>query len=141
MRAPCLSFICAGLCRTTSSVYPQDAPCGAGASHSRVSAGVPATHFLLLDLSTPQVYHAPGVATRAVGSYPTLSPLPRERGGILSVALSVSRSAGPFPLGRRVLFVARTFLPGARPRSDRLTCICAKLQDCAHLQRLIPEKS
>src|SRR5690606_8398708 len=32
---------------------------------------------------------APPVDSRAVGSYPTLSPLPRERGGLLSAALSL----------------------------------------------------
>ena len=35
------------------------------------------------------VYLAASVAGRAVGSYPTLSPLPRKRGGLLSVALSL----------------------------------------------------
>ena len=35
------------------------------------------------------VYRAVHVAMAAVGSYPTLSPLPSEEGGLLSVALSL----------------------------------------------------
>jgi len=52
---------------------------------------------------------------KAVGPYPTFSPLPRRgRGGIFSVALSVPRHpAGAFPLGSVSLCVARTFLPPA----------------------------
>src|SRR5690606_22805729 len=48
----------------------------------------------LFGLAPGGVYRAASVAGRAVGSYPTLSPLPRppfraERGGLLSVALSL----------------------------------------------------
>ncbi len=49
----------------------------------------------LFGLAPTGVYRATPVAGRAVGSYPTLSPLPpsRENGGLLSVALSVARSS------------------------------------------------
>ena len=47
------------------------------------------------------VYRAAPVARRAVGSYPTLSPLPRKRGGLLSVALSL-RSPSPDVIRHRV---------------------------------------
>ena len=43
----------------------------------------------LFGLAPGGVYRAAPVASRAVGSYPTLSPLPRVRGGLLSVALSL----------------------------------------------------
>src|SRR3954462_12264806 len=44
----------------------------------------------LFGLAPGGVYRAAPVASRAVGSYPTLSPLPRQsRGGLLSVALSL----------------------------------------------------
>ena len=56
-----------------------------------------ATIRLLFGLAPGGVYHAVPVTSDAVGSYPTLSPLPRpkRRGGLLSVALSLnSRLAG-----------------------------------------------
>jgi len=43
----------------------------------------------ILGISTREVYPATFVAESAVGSYPTISPLPRKRGGIFSVALAV----------------------------------------------------
>ena len=43
----------------------------------------------LFGLAPDGVYHANLITELAVGSYPTLSPLPRKRGGILSVALSL----------------------------------------------------
>lgn len=43
----------------------------------------------LFGLAPGGVYPATRVATRAVRSYRTISPLPRKRGGIFSVALSV----------------------------------------------------
>lgn len=54
----------------------------------------------LLEIAHRRVYHAPIFTNRAVGSYPTLSPLPTEVGGLLSVALSVPwtpflKSKGP----------------------------------------------
>ncbi len=43
----------------------------------------------LFGLAPGGVYLATAVTSGAVGSYPTLSPLPRRRGGLLSVALSL----------------------------------------------------
>ena len=43
----------------------------------------------LFGLAPGGACHAAGVAVSAVRSYRTLSPLPRERGGLLSVALSL----------------------------------------------------
>ena len=45
----------------------------------------------LFGLAPCGVYHAATVTSRAVGSYPTLSPLPQAEacGGLLSVALAV----------------------------------------------------
>lgn len=43
----------------------------------------------LLEIAHRRVYHASTFTSRAVGSYPTISPLPTEVGGFLSVALSV----------------------------------------------------
>lgn len=49
----------------------------------------------LFDLAPGGVCHATYVTTSAVCSYHTLSPLPSEEGGLLSVALSLSsRPAG-----------------------------------------------
>ena len=46
----------------------------------------------LFGLAPNGVYRAPSITLGAVGSYPTISPLPfaETRGGILSVALSVA---------------------------------------------------
>ena len=43
----------------------------------------------ILGLAPAGVYRAVHVATHAVGSYPTFSPLPSFEGGLFSVALSV----------------------------------------------------
>lgn len=43
----------------------------------------------LFGLAPGEVYHAAAVTRSAVGSYPTFSPFPRERGGLFSVALSL----------------------------------------------------
>lgn len=43
----------------------------------------------LFGLAPGEVYRAVTVTSNAVGSYPTLSPLPSELGGLLSVALSL----------------------------------------------------
>jgi len=43
----------------------------------------------LFGLAPGGVYRATSIAGRAVGSYPTLSPLPSKLGGLLSVALSL----------------------------------------------------
>ena len=44
----------------------------------------------LFGLATPKVYPAFVVTNKAVGSYPTFSPLPICLGGLFSVALAVS---------------------------------------------------
>src|SRR5438477_6870198 len=44
----------------------------------------------LLGLAPTGGYRATPVARRAVGSYPTVSPLPLDKGGLFSVALSVA---------------------------------------------------
>lgn len=43
----------------------------------------------------------PGLPPGAVGSYPTISPLPRERGGLFSVALAVCTVYPYIPLFQR----------------------------------------
>ena len=43
----------------------------------------------LFGLAPNGVYRAPSIALRAVGSYPTFSPLPGKPGGLFSVALAV----------------------------------------------------
>jgi len=58
----------------------------------------------LFDLAPGGACHASRVAARAVRSYRTLSPLPRRRGGLLSVALSLKRPKPP-----------RRALPGTVP--------------------------
>ena len=58
----------------------------------------------LFDLAPGGACHASRVAARAVRSYRTLSPLPRKRGGLLSVALSLKRPKPP-----------RRALPGTVP--------------------------
>ena len=46
----------------------------------------------IFGLAPAGVYRAVRVATNAVGSYPTVSPLPPEDGGLFSVALSVTEA-------------------------------------------------
>ncbi len=63
------------------------------APHATHPAREPETAHMraLFGLAPGGVYHAAHVSARAVGSYPTLSPLPLTvaRGGLLSVALSL----------------------------------------------------
>lgn len=54
-----------------------------------------ATPRPLFGLAPGGVCNAPDVAIRAVGSYPAISPLPRKRGGMLSVALSLTGFTRP----------------------------------------------
>ncbi len=75
----------------------------------------PALCGCLLGIAPKRVYPATFLADRAVGSYPTISPLPLG-GGIFSVALSVAR---PKPNARELPGLlscgVRTFLtPGLR---------------------------
>ena len=74
----------------------------------------------LHDLTTPKM-HSPHVAIRLVGSYPTFSPLPcASQGGYF--LLHYSTFADSFPLGSRMLYVARTFLFSlSAPATDRPT--------------------
>lgn len=98
----------------------------------------------LFGLAPDGVFRAPAITLGAVGSYPTISPLPEGRkelgsgrlwGGIFSVALSVDQALGPSrPRIRRltphwsgiatglrgiVPYGVRTFLPPRRSgRSD-----------------------
>ncbi len=83
----------------------------------------------LFDLAPGRVCRAPSVTSRAVGSYPTVSPLPRgcPRGGLFSVALSVSRSSrhGCLAVSQYLCFRSPDFPPahplaGVRQRSSVL---------------------
>ena len=81
-------------------------PCGGAAS--------------LFGLAPSGACHAVPVARSAVGSYPTLSPLPHAeaRGGLLSVALSL----GSPPAGvTRRLFAVEPGLSSASPRGETAT--------------------
>ena len=82
-------------------------PCGTGGHHSS-RRPVPGTRLLsqhrrgprrgsLFGLAPGEVFRAPSLTRRAVGSYPAFSPLPHPcgRGGLFSVALSVARSFRP----------------------------------------------
>jgi len=81
----------------------------------------------LFGLSTRKVYPAFDVTIKAVGSYPTFSPLSRlGRDGIFSVALSVPAVGGTFLLGSTMLYVARTFLLPPMAGCDKTTCISIK---------------
>jgi hypothetical protein len=62
-----------------------------------LSSSLPAVSWIEVDasrrifgLAPAGVYRAAHVAMSAVGSYPTVSPLPPEDGGLFSVALSVT---------------------------------------------------
>ena len=69
----------------------------------------------LFGLAPRGVFPAGGITPAAVRSYRTISPLPRFRGGIFSVALSVSVS-GPRLLAGTPPCGDRTFLPRFRER-------------------------
>ncbi len=66
-----------------SSRYPEPDPL------ARILCGP--HHSSLFGLAPDEVFRAPGLTSRAVGSYPTFSPLPLPcgMGGLFSVALSV----------------------------------------------------
>jgi len=95
-------FILGVRCRAPHATYPDGGP--------KTAPGVsPAPP--LFGLAPGGVYHAAPVARSAVGSYPTLSPLPRcrplaepgNRGGLLSVALSLG--SPPPAINRHRVFV------------------------------------
>lgn len=73
----------------------------------------------LFGLSTPEVCPAFAVASKAVVSYTTFSPLPC--GGLFSVALSVSRQAYRLPVRKQVALCCPDFPLGLEP-SDKTTC-------------------
>ena len=56
-----------------------------GLSHEEKSVRI----VLLFGFAPGDAYPAIHVAMHAVGSYPTISPLPPEEGGLFSAALSV----------------------------------------------------
>jgi len=76
----------------------------------------------LFGLAPRGVYRAFDVTTEAVGSYPTISPLPRSRGGMFSVALSVGLP--PLPVRKHAALRCSDFPPsrpeGAERRSPAL---------------------
>jgi len=89
-------------------------PVPAAAALNRFRALMRATSRRLFGLAPDGVFRAADIATDAVGSYPAVSPLPRDfttlsrglRGGLLSVALSVNptlRRAAPACAGHRAL--------------------------------------
>ena len=74
----------------------------------------------LFGLAPRGVYRAFDVATEAVGSYPTISPLPRKRGGMFSVALSVGFP--PLPVRKHAALWCSDFpLPGRGQAAIALT--------------------
>ena len=86
---------------------------------------------LLFGLASDGVFRAPELTLRAVGSYPAFSPLPLrgkpQRGGLFSVALSVTRSLLRVPecipsltteVTRHRALRSSDFPPRAETRSD-----------------------
>jgi len=80
-------FIWARGCPRALATYP-DLP---GAAHPRVMSPMRS----LFGLAPGGACRAASVASRAVSSYPTVSPLPRRRGGLFSVALSLKAQVRP----------------------------------------------
>ena len=70
----------------------------------------------LFGLAPGGVYRAAPVAGSAVGSYPTLSPLPRRQNGDIFAALQAGRAAffGTFPGGAPPRPLPAPCFPGAR---------------------------
>ena len=64
----------------------------------------------ILGLAPAGVYRAGCVTTTAVGSYPAFSPLPLDQGGLISVALSVTRLLSYPGVTWQLSHGARTFL-------------------------------
>src|SRR5579872_5652538 len=86
----------------------------------------------LFGLAPRGVYPAGPITRPAVRSYRTFSPLPRFRGGIFSVALSVSRM-GPRPLAGTPPCGDRTFLSRFRERLP----VRQPMEPLSHFQRHI----
>lgn len=73
---------------------------------------------------------------KPVSSYLTFSPLPRNRGGIFSVALSVIPT-GAFLLGSELLYVVRTFLSSVQYETAiEPVCFPAKIHNYVHFFHL-----
>src|SRR5262249_44465793 len=87
---------------------------------------------LLFGLAPRGVFPAGRIAPVAVRSYRTISPLPRERGGIFSVALSVegALSASPRLLAGTLSCGDRTFLSLFQERLPvrQATCLVSHVQ-------------
>ncbi len=87
-------FIWDNACTLPHATHPDDWP---GNRPARLSPAASS----LFGFAPGGVYRAISVAGDAVGSYPTLSPLPVMTGGLLSVALSL-RSPSPDVIRHRV---------------------------------------
>ncbi len=119
-------FLWAARCRVARAVYPL--PSG------RTGRG-PLRARELRDLARGGVCRAPSLARRAVGSYPTVSPLPepfRAIGGLFSVALSLARDRPAFA-GRfgRVGVTHHPVLPCSdfpQPVKEQAAAVCRAVQ-------------
>jgi hypothetical protein len=101
-----------GICVTAYLKQPTRIPYG---SHVATLQ----SHGFLFGLAPSGVFPATTVTNRAVRSYRTISPLPLERGGIFSVALSVG-SHLPGVTWHSTLW-SPDFPPSAKAKSDCLT--------------------
>ena len=115
-RVPCAFRRCRHLSRSPVSRDLQRSTRGLPRPKTRHG---PAAHPLL-DLARSEACRAVSVAGNAVGSYPTLSPLPCALagafGGLLSVALSVVGAKPRRPAVSRRCAVASPDFPPPRPR-------------------------
>ena len=68
-------------CTMPLATYPDD----------NAKARLPKGRSSLFGLAPGGACRAPFLTVGAVGSYPTVSPLPRMRGGLISAALSLNR--------------------------------------------------
>lgn len=94
----------------------------------RTSSPLPfARNACLFGLSTLGVCPASCITARAVGPYPTFSPLPLQAKAVYFLwhfPSSFRLQKNAFPLGSKPLCVARTFLSWAmKPNSDKIACI------------------
>jgi hypothetical protein len=103
-----LSFIWFRSHNRNQAIYPPRNSACAECKTSRFDRG-------LFDFSTRKVYHALGIATKAVSSYLTFSPFPFPNKSEWVVCFLwhflSPPIGGSFPLGSTMLCVARTFLP------------------------------
>jgi hypothetical protein len=103
------------------------------------NSGEQPSNVPLRGLAPNGVCHATDVTAGAVGSYPTVSPLPSSTrvlgGGLFSVALS-SRFPSPGVTRRSALW-SPDFPPDPKGPSDRLHCVDAE----ARTTRLVAERA